>query len=154
MTTITGGTWTYTGNPATDTKDAIRFLCTDTDTTNQLLSDEEILFLYDQYRDIYAAAGYACIRIASSNKLVDKKVGDLELKASTIAQGFRTLARELQSQAYIASVPFAGGISRDARQVLNTDTDREPPSFTVGEFDNPNNPQRDSRQGTWDGRST
>ena len=37
---IIGGNWTYSGNPAASDKDAVRFLVGDTNTSDQLVSDE------------------------------------------------------------------------------------------------------------------
>ena len=40
-------TWSYSGDPASSDRDAIRFYIGDTDTTLQLLQDEDIDFLAD-----------------------------------------------------------------------------------------------------------
>ena len=41
-------TWTYSGDPATNARDAIRFLTGDTDTNDQLINDEEIAWTNNQ----------------------------------------------------------------------------------------------------------
>ena len=41
-------TWTYSGNPSSTERDAVRFLVGDTDTNDQLLSNEEIDYLVTQ----------------------------------------------------------------------------------------------------------
>ena len=75
-------TWTYSGNPATSTRDEVRFLIQDTDTNDQQLQNEEIDYLIAAYGDPYGAAVAACSallgRLASLSS-ESKKVGDLSL---------------------------------------------------------------------------
>ena len=75
-------TWSYSGDPSDSALDEIRFLIGDTDTNDQLLSNEEITYLYTAYGDAYAAA-VACvvslISKASRSAEESKTVGDLSL---------------------------------------------------------------------------
>ena len=40
-------TWSYSGNPGASDLDHIRFLIQDTDTTDQLFSNEELTYLFN-----------------------------------------------------------------------------------------------------------
>jgi len=90
--------WTYSGDPANSTKDAVRFLIGDTDTTDQLLNDAEVNFCIVQAGEsIYQSAHDCCYSIASkfSRMATSKTVGDLSLSYSDRAKAFFELANEL-----------------------------------------------------------
>ena len=91
-------TWSYSGDPASSTIDAIRFLIGDTDTTDQLLSNEEIQYCINEAgSSVYQAAHDCAYAIASkfSRLATSKSVGDLSLSYSDRAQAYFTLANEL-----------------------------------------------------------
>lgn len=78
-------TWTYSGDPASNNRDAVRFLVGDTDTTDQLISDEEIAYLLDVYIEAPSAAVGAARSIAAKfSRQSDqaRTVGDLSLSES------------------------------------------------------------------------
>jgi len=91
-------TWSYTGNPADSMKDAVRFLINDTDTNDQLLSNEEIQWCISQAGDsVYQSAHDACYAIAShfSRMATSKSVGDMSITYTNRAQSYFDLANEL-----------------------------------------------------------
>lgn len=91
-------TWTYGGDPTASARDEVRFLIGDTDTTDQLLSDEEIAYCISKAGDSpYQAAHDAAYAVASkfSRMATSKSVGDLSLSYADRAQAFFTLANEL-----------------------------------------------------------
>ena len=70
-------TWTYSGDPATNARDSIRFLVGDTDTNDQLVSDEEIAWTNSQVTgtdtattDLYTVAYRVMLAIASILDLI------------------------------------------------------------------------------------
>lgn len=134
---ITGGTVTYSGDPSASSLDKVRFLIGDTNTNDAKLSDEEILWLISSEGNIYNAAALCCEQIVTSSRLVDRKIGDLEIRASAQAQSFTSLAKSLRRRAAMSAVPWAGGISRADKSSREQDTDRVKPAFTVGQFDTP-----------------
>jgi hypothetical protein len=90
--------WTYSGDPADSTRDAVRFLVGDTDTTDQLLNDAEVAFcIAESGGSIYQSAHDCCYSIASkfSRLATSKTVGDLSLSYADRAQAFFALANEL-----------------------------------------------------------
>lgn len=126
-------TWTYSGDPATTSRDAVRFLVGDTDTTDQLVSDEEISWVLTQHSGVRHAAAATCEAIAAKfARQAEMSVDDVSIKAGEKAEHYRALAKELRAQAAIAgkvAKPFAGGISIADKDDREADTDRVKPFF-------------------------
>jgi len=134
-------TWTYSGNPGDSALDEIRFLIQDTDTTDQLLSDEELTYLYGAYGDAYSAAVAAVgVLIATASRVQEesKTVGDLSLSV-------KSGARLAQWQALMASLKAERFRRYPAAPVANEnmllptdrrDTEDEGSDFVVGQMDN------------------
>lgn len=144
MTVITGGTWTYSGSPGTDLKDRVRFLVGDTDITNQLISDEEILWaLSDRANNYYGAAATCCRVLGSRANDANKvTVGDVTEEGASggANKSWADLADIYDRQAVAVGscpAPFLGGASITRKDSNAADTDRTRPRFTFGQFDNP-----------------
>ena len=78
-------TWTYSGNPAASNRDAVRFLVADTDSTDPLITDEEIAYLLVLYTEAPSAAVGAARAIAakfSRESDQARTIGDLTLSES------------------------------------------------------------------------
>ena len=78
-------TWTYSGNPSSTDRDAVRFLVADTDSTDPLITDEEIAYLLDLYTEPpHAAVGAARAIAAKFSRDADqaRSIGDLSLNES------------------------------------------------------------------------
>ena len=78
-------TWTYSGNPSSSDRDAVRFLVGDTTSTDPLISDEEIAYLLVLYTEPpNAAVGAARAIAAKFSRESDqaRTVGDLSLSES------------------------------------------------------------------------
>ena len=132
---------TYSGDPATDTKDAVRFLIGDVGPDPSfLLQDEEINYLISVYTDALSAAAAAadalCAKFASQ---VDETTGDLQRKCSQKSKAYAALADKLRKQASdpltASPIPFAGGTSCADIESREDDTDRYPDVFNIGETD-------------------
>lgn len=139
---ITGGTWTYSGNPAASSLDAVRAVIGDTDTSDQLLSDEEILWALSSQGNVFSAGSLCCHMIIGSGRLNDKRVGDLIIWKSQRASQLKQLAAELTRQVAIGAIPYAGGISIADKRSVSGNTDRPYPFGEIGIHDNPYNPQQ------------
>lgn len=90
--------WSYSGNPADSTLDKIRFLIGDTDTTDQLLNDEEITYLITESGgSIYQAAHDAAYAIASkfTRMASSTSVGDMSISYSDRGSSYYILAKEM-----------------------------------------------------------
>lgn len=107
----TAADWSYTGNPSSRTIDKVRFLCGDTDSTNQQVMDDEINFLLTEWNnDAYTAAAFACEAIAGKYQAksdYSRSVGDLSISTQygATAQGFLDRATRLRASAMRAAPP-------------------------------------------------
>ena len=92
-------TWTYT-DPATSTRDEVRFMVGDTDTDDQLLTDLEIAYLLAAWINVTVTASKAASAIAAKfSRLADKSIGDLRISLSQKVASYRQLAVDLMQQA-------------------------------------------------------
>lgn len=128
--------WSYSGDPSTSDKDAVRFLIGDTDITDQQMQDEEITFLLTLYGgNIYTAAIVAARSLASKYaRFPDVRIGDYSTSNSQRFNAYLALAKQLeqtQTAGLIHKVkPYAGGISIADKQQDEQNTDRVRPAFT------------------------
>lgn len=127
--------WTYSGNPASSEKDALRFTIGDTDPDDPELQDEELNYiLNDVGPENIVKAGISALRkiLAKYKNLQDEKVGDVDVKWS---QRFRrtkdTLDDLIREHAKMnLGSAYAGGISIADKQNQEGNTDRVSPAFT------------------------
>ena len=132
--------WTYSGDPNTSTKDAIRFLTGDTDPDDELISDEEIRWTEGEagVGEVYTAAWRVMLSIAAKfSRLADQTVGDLRVTLSQKAKGAMAMAESMQvvsAREDSVPVPTAGGISRAGKRTARRDRDRVRPWFESGQF--------------------
>jgi len=138
-------TFTYSGDPSTSTRNYVRFLLNDTDSTDALFSDEEINYVITEWSgDAYEAAReLAEILIARFARLADstsKSVGDISVSESYSSKitHYKELAQSLYMRKMRKSppAPWANSDaikSTDDKTTTNFNTD-----FVVGQMDNPN----------------
>lgn len=128
---------------ATGRRNSVRLLVGDTDTTDQLVQNEEITFGLSQTNDnIYYAASWVCRVVAAKfSRMVDTTLdGALSSKYSTRAKQFQQLATQIEAQGKKTSGKslgaFGGGLLLSDMQNANEDTDRVKPAFSITQFDN------------------
>jgi len=130
-------TWSYSGDPRTGEMDALRFLIGDTTEADAQFSDEELIYLLEQYDDSVRHAGLAACRrlIAKYSRCVDQRTGDIDVKYSQRLSQLHGLAASIREQ----MVPqlYAGGISKSDIETVQDDDDRQGPIFALGMADNP-----------------
>lgn len=131
--------WSYLGEPgtgdATARRDAVRFLVKDTDSTRQLVQDEEIDFLLSQNsNNVWGAAADTCDKLVA-REAKSKSVGDLSLTG--FGETYKALGNTYRMRLGSQLVPFAGGISVSDKQSRSQDTDRPAPFFTRSLHKNP-----------------
>lgn len=136
-------TWTYTTD-FTIARNKIRFMVGDTDTNDQLVSDEEIAFALTQFpANINSAAGFVCRSISAKlARLVDTKIESVSVNYSQRAQQYMALSAKFDKDASSGAgaafgAPVVGGISVSEMQAVEEDTDRVKPKFKQGMLDNP-----------------
>lgn len=104
-------TWSYTGNPSARVIDKVRFLCGDTDSSNQQVMDDEIVFLLTEWNsNAYLAAAFACDAISSKLSAkadLSRSVGDLSISTQFGAQAkmYMERAASLRALAVRAAPP-------------------------------------------------
>jgi len=121
----------------------VRLIMGDTDTTDQLIQNEEISFALSQSNNnVYYAASLVCRLVAAKfSRLVDTSLDNaISAKYSTRAKQYQQLALQIEAQAKKASGKsigvFAGGILHTDMGVANQDPDRVRPAFNIHQFDN------------------
>lgn len=138
-------TYTYSSNPATDDKDAVRALLADTnrDGKGWLLSDEEILWLLSTEGSQLASAAAGAEMIAGQftgpkRNVVILRIGDL-MKASGGARGGASAGSDwvgyaamLRKRIARGAFPLAGGIDRSDREPDRSDPNTLQPDFYRG----------------------
>lgn len=122
-------TYTYSGDPASSPKDAVRFLAkaTGEDAETGFVTDEEIQWILGQEPNVYMAAA----RVAESaatffGSKQDKTVGPLSISYRNQTASYGDLAAKLRSQANSTS-RNVGPISTGATSQI----------FGIGMNDNP-----------------
>jgi len=108
-------TWTYSGNPAASPLDEARFLIGDTDTNEQLLQDEEILYRLGQNGGVLPEqAQLALVEDITVllAKRISKVAGPLSLQLSDRYEHYKELADRIRRDR-VVPMPYAGGLFPD-----------------------------------------
>lgn len=115
--------WTYSGDPTDSAKDEVRFLIGDTDSSTQLISDEEINYLVGIHPAVVGSANYLAAAAAARavagkyTGAVSKQVGSLRINLAERASQYAELAKSLEEAAttgvgQIIGAPILGGGGR------------------------------------------
>lgn len=130
----------YTADPAGTPRDEVRLIIGDTNPLAEQLLDQEIDYFLDRNGgnvDL-AAIEAAEALMAKYTCLADETTGDISVKWSQKALGYKRLIDSLKDKASRKTAPriFAGGISIEQVRQSNKDEDRVPDRFSVGMNDN------------------
>lgn len=131
--------WTYSGDPSSSTKDAVRFTIGDTDCRDQILTDKEIEYLLKLYCSnvLQTSIRAAEMAMAKYTRMVDESVGSVRISYSQKSKSFQTLITQLRQRIAIEGIePFAGGISKTQKATEVLDPDRVQPDFTKHMMEN------------------
>ncbi len=129
--------FTYSGDPATNDRDAVRFYVGDTNDRRPLLRDTEIEFtLTGNPNTRIAAAVCADALAARFAREADQRVGDISKSLSQVSKSFSALAGKLRKEAGKRAAPVFPAASRDWKQSQRKDTDLVQPQFPIGLGDN------------------
>ena len=132
-------TWSYS-NAGNSDRDKVRFLCGDTNTNNQLVSDEDIDTILLEYPDQFMAAAETCDAISAKLSFdTDTNNAGLIVAASKRALAFDKLANKLRKKAGRSITITAGGQTVSERDTARADDSKLQPSFEVGMFDRDQN---------------
>lgn len=93
-------TYSYSGDPNTSSKDAVRFLLNDKGPDTWLQSDEEIAWSLAQDSNPFMAAALSAEQLAAYySSRTDKTIGPLTIRNGDKAQAYSSLARRLRAMA-------------------------------------------------------
>lgn len=134
--------WTWSGDPANSDVDEVRFYVQDTDTNDQLISDEEIQFTIDKWSTVVGTNVWAAAMVAET--LAARFAREVTLSADGVSVGveqlqahYDALAMSLREQhksfTGAAGSPLANGTIFDDK----FDSTIKPLSFGKGMHDNP-----------------
>lgn len=134
--------WTYTRNPASSTKDEVRFLVGQTSTDDPVVIwDAEIDWAITQSGSAYAAAvlvGESMLQQYAGKDALSLTVGNLsEDYGDRSARLAATIANLKRQMAMRNVVPAAGGVYLADRTARAADTSLVPQIFSVGMTDDP-----------------
>lgn len=121
----------------------VRLIVGDTDSSDELIQNEEISFALGQNsNNVYYAGSLVCRLIAAKfSRLVDTTLDNaISAKYSTRAKQYQQLAIQIENQAKKSSGKsigvFAGGIFKTDMYSADQDTTRVQPAFGIHQFDN------------------
>ena len=128
--------WDYT--PGESTRDWVRFMIGDTDSTNELLQNEEIDAALANEGSQYAAAAVSAEALAGKfADQSDRKIGPLSISTGKKAERYERLAKRLRANIGRKVAAYAGGISEADVESVRDDADRYGGSFREGMHDLP-----------------
>lgn len=139
-------TFTYSGDPSTSTRNYVRFLIHDTDSTDALFSDEELNYVISEWGgDAYKSARECAeILIARFSRLADsssKSVGDISVSESYSGKiaHYKELANNLLTREMRKSPPRPFANAQALKSTNDRIVDDFNTDFYAGIHDNPNN---------------
>lgn len=132
--------WSYSGDPRSSDRDAVRFAIQDTDTSLQMLTDEEIDFLLERWMPKYDSTTYVASVAAAliSRKfvgIVSVTADGVSVNTSDLVQRYRDLAADLRQEHALSQI----GEVDLTNIMIGQDRDPRirPLRFGVGLHDNP-----------------
>lgn len=132
--------WTYDPTRlATSETMRLRLEIQDTDSSNELLQDEEIAYLATQEGNFWGAAARCCEVIHRSFvQKADTALGRaLSVKYTVAAKQYGEMAAKLRQKALGARVPWVGGMSVTDKQLYQGNADLIQPAFARDMMTNP-----------------
>lgn len=129
-------TWTYDTSLATN-RDKVRFEIQDTDTSDQLFSDEEIAAVLTAEGSVAASV----LRLSKKlmvkfARIVDTSVGRVSESANQRYQAYKEIVARLDAEQAMYATPSFGGVNVSANDTLDADTTLVQPTNKRDDMDN------------------
>ena len=128
-------TWTYDETDLSTDLAKVRLDIGDTNTNDQLLSDEEINSFLSRYDLAGATLRSAQAAYAKIWRDVDRSNLGISASRSQKAQQLRDLIDDLKKRTGRRGRPFVGGVSHASKEALQEDDDVVQPEFQRDQFD-------------------
>jgi len=133
--------WTWSGDPATSDRDAVRFWVQDTDASDPQLTDEQLDFLLARY---LTATSTVFVAAAAAGALASRYAGEPDVSADGVSlsfaasfQRYTDLAARLRAQYVADRVALGTGTMDFTGQFdLSQDPFIDPLCFGLGMHDN------------------
>jgi hypothetical protein len=138
--------WSYSGDPSSSVRDAVRFEIQDTNPKAHLLENEEIDYAVTQeapsetpsQSEVLSAAARCMEALARLFRMqADTEVGSLRVEYAKQAAGYDEQAVKTRLRAQGLHAPWAGGLSRAEKEAWRDDTNLTQPAFRKHLFHNP-----------------
>jgi hypothetical protein len=124
--------FTFSSDPKNSDRDKVRLLVGDTDSDNQLVSDETIDWALTREGNFFqASALVADIIAAEQARNPDKTIRDLSVSFSQRIENYRQLAEEYRERGAQAGSwkALTESLSKDAKDAFDDDDDLVTPEF-------------------------
>jgi ABC-type sulfate transport system substrate-binding protein len=128
-------TWTYDNTDLSTDLAKVRLDIGDTNTNDQLLTDEEINIYLASYDLAGATLRSAQAAYAKIWRDVDRSNLGMSASRSQKAQQLRDLISDLRARVGRRASPFVGGVSQSSKDALSDDTDLVDSEFKRDRFD-------------------
>ena len=140
-------TWSYSDSLGTN-RDKLRLRIGDTDSNDQLLSNETLDVLLSDKNNDLALAAVDAVRaiIAKLGREFDRNAVGVGGSRSQKVQHYHDLLIQLNKEARGSTGVVVGGLSADRKETIQDDTDFIRPSFRIGQDDTE---QPDDRRKRW-----
>lgn len=133
--------FSYSGDPTTSSRDEVRFLIQDTDSTCPLLTDAELDYIIDKWMLLYDSETY-CAAIAAGTiarkwaKRINISDGNVSAQVGDLQQRYSDMAKQLKAEYH--NEGDVGGMVGLENILANNQFDPtiEPLEFSVGLMDN------------------
>jgi hypothetical protein len=138
--------FSYSGDPASSPRDAVRFEIQDTNSKSPLLQNAEIEYALAQEApneppsegEVLSAAARCMESLARLfSAQADTELGSLKVTYTKQAKGYTERAKELRLRAQGMHAPWTGGTSVAEKRAREAEPDRVQHAFSRGQFDNP-----------------
>lgn len=121
--------WTYGAAPSSSTRDEFRLLIGDTDTTDQIFTDDEVTYFLSKNSSVSLAAAIGCRAAAAKYaRKISYSLGDLSEQLAQKVQHFTSLASELEKAgsrySFTSTTPTVGTV---------TDSGTQPNTYAVSD---------------------
>lgn len=129
-------TWGYDASLiATSPLMQVRRLLGDTLSSDQQVQDEEITWSLSRWNIYGATAEMALALSFQLARQVDVVQGELKTNFSNRSKQYAALARQMKLLSNTSAMPYSGAVSIADKINVQSDTDRPPPDFQRGQFD-------------------
>ncbi len=125
--------------------DTVRRLIYGGSTRTGTLSTADVNWFVDNNPNVRLAASEAAM--AEATLLASKPsrtVGDISIDYTGAINNYRSMSADLRKSGLRSVKPYAGGLTRSSKDTERDDSDRVPPAFAVGQFDNPRSSSTDA----------